>query len=102
AHAEILALTQAAKAVGDWRLNGARLFVTKEPCPMCSGASIMARVSEVVYGVPDAKMGCLGGATALQELPKLNHHLKVRGGLLAPECHALLKAYFQEKREAGD
>ncbi len=102
AHAEILALTQAAKAVGDWRLNGARLFVTKEPCPMCSGASIMARVSEVIYGVPDAKMGCLGGATALQELPKLNHHLKARGGLLAPECHALLKAYFQEKREAGD
>jgi tRNA(adenine34) deaminase len=98
AHAEILALTQAAKAVGDWRLNGARLFVTKEPCPMCSGASIMARLSEVVYGVPDAKMGCLGGAAAVHELPKLNHHLKVRRGVLAPECHALLKAYFQEKR----
>src|SRR5471032_1716406 len=82
AHAEILALTQAAKAVGDWRLTGAR---------------IMARLSEVIYGVPDAKMGCLGGAASVHELPKLNHRLKVRSGLLAPECHTLLKAYFKEK-----
>jgi tRNA(adenine34) deaminase len=99
AHAEILALTQAARAVGDWRLNGARLFVTKEPCPMCSGAAIMARVGEVIYGVGDPKMGCLGGAAAVHELPKLNHRVKARGGVLAAECHALLKAYFAEKRE---
>jgi tRNA(adenine34) deaminase len=102
AHAEILALTQAAKATGDWRLNGARLFVTKEPCPMCSGAAVMARLSEVIYGVPDPKMGCLGGAAAVHQLPKLNHHLVARGGVLAVECHALLKAYFQEKREKED
>ena len=69
---------------------------------MCSGASIMARLSEVIYGVPDAKMGCLGGAASVHELPKLNHHLKVRGGVLATECHTLLKAYFQEKREGTD
>ncbi len=98
AHAEILALTQAARAVGDWRLNGARLFVTKEPCPMCSGAAIMARVGEVIYGVGDPKMGCLGGAAAVHELPKLNHRVKVTRGVLAAECHALLKAYFAEKR----
>jgi tRNA(adenine34) deaminase len=99
AHAEILALTQAARALGDWRLNGARLFVTKEPCPMCSGAAIMARLAEVVYGVPDPKMGCLGGAASVHELPRLNHRLAVRGGVLVPECQALLKAYFAEKRE---
>jgi tRNA(adenine34) deaminase len=99
AHAEILAFTQAAQTVGDWRLNGARLFVTKEPCPMCAGASIMARVSEVVYGLGDPKMGCLGGAAAVHELPRLNHRLAVRGGILAAECQALLKAYFAEKRE---
>jgi tRNA(adenine34) deaminase len=98
AHAEILALTQAARAIGDWRLNGARLFVTKEPCPMCAGASIMARLREVVYAVSDPKMGCLGGATSLQLLPKLNHRLNARGGVLVPECHALLKAFFLEKR----
>jgi tRNA(adenine34) deaminase len=102
AHAEILALTQAANVVGDWRLNGARLFVTKEPCPMCSGASIMARLREVAYGVGDPKMGCLGGATALHELPKLNHHLKARGGILGKECLELLTAYFAEKRLEGD
>ncbi len=99
AHAEMLAFTQAATALGDWRLNGARLFVTKEPCPMCSGAAIMARVSEVIYAVADPKMGCLGGAASVHELPKLNHHLNVRGGVLAAECHTLLKAYFAEKRE---
>ena len=102
AHAEMLALTQAAKAIGDWRLKGARMFVTKEPCPMCAVASVMARLSEVIYGVGDPKMGCLGGACAVQELPKLNHRLKVSRGVLGPECHALLKAYFQEKRNEAD
>ncbi len=69
---------------------------------MCAGASVMARLSEVIYGVGDPKMGCLGGAFAVQELPKLNHRLKVSRGILGPECHALLKAYFQEKRDESD
>ncbi|MGF1483212.1 MAG: nucleoside deaminase [Opitutales bacterium] len=99
AHAEILAITQAARAIGDWRLNGARLFVTKEPCPMCSGASIMARLKEVIYAVRDPKMGCLGGATSLHEVPGLNHRLKVRSGVLEAECKELLQTFFRLKRK---
>lgn len=102
AHAEILALTQASSALGDWRLNACRLYVTKEPCPMCSGAGIMARLQEVVYATPDPKMGCLGGATALQEVTTLNHRLAVRGGVLEAECTALLQAFFQRKRQAAN
>ncbi len=101
AHAEVLALTQAARAIGDWRLNGARLYVTKEPCPMCSGACIMARLSEVVFAVGDPKMGCLGGATSLQAVAGLNHRLQVRSGVLEQECRALLRAFFQAKRKDG-
>ena len=99
AHAEILALTQAARAVGDWRLNDATLYVTKEPCPMCSGASLMARVKRVVYAVSDPKMGCLGGATDLNALPQSNHHLEITRGLLEQPCLDLLRAYFQLKRK---
>lgn len=102
AHAEILALTQASAAIGDWRLNECRLYVTKEPCPMCSGATIMARIGEVVYGTPDPKMGCLGGATSLNEIPTLNHRLRARGGVFEAECTALIQAFFQRKRAAGN
>ena len=98
AHAEILALTQASRARGDWRLNEATLYVTKEPCPMCSGATLMARLRRVVYAVGDPKMGCLGGATDLNALPRLNHHLVWENGVLADECRALLQAYFRWKR----
>jgi tRNA(adenine34) deaminase len=101
AHAEILAITQASQAVGDWRLNGATLYVTKEPCPMCSGAAVMARLEHLVYAVPDPKMGCLGGATAVHELPRLNHRLQVHAGVLQTECTALIQEYFQRKRSAG-
>lgn len=100
AHAEILALGQAAKAVGDWRLIGATLYVTKEPCPMCSGATLMSRLKRVVYAVPDPKMGCLGGATDLNGLPQSNHHLEITRGVLQEPCLALLRAYFQLKRTA--
>ncbi|MFI5336156.1 MAG: nucleoside deaminase [Opitutales bacterium] len=99
AHAEILALGQAARAIGNWRLNEATLFVTKEPCPMCSGASLMARVKRVVYAVSDPKMGCLGGATDLNALPQVNHHLLLTRGVREAECLALLQAYFQLKRK---
>lgn len=98
AHAEILAITQASRALGDWRLNGARLFVTKEPCPMCSGATAMARLSEVFYACTDLKMGCLGGAIALHQLPQLNHSMNVVTGVLEAECKELLQSFFALKR----
>ncbi len=98
AHAEILALGQAARAIGDWRLNEATLYVTKEPCPMCSGATLMSRLKRVVYAVPDPKMGCLGGATDLNALPRVNHHLTITRGVLEKPCLELLQAYFQLKR----
>ena len=98
AHAEILAITQASAKIGDWRLNGATLYVTKEPCPMCSGASIMARLSRVVYAVPDSKMGFLGGALSTHEVPTLNHHLQIAQGILQDECLELIKTYFALKR----
>jgi tRNA(adenine34) deaminase len=98
AHAEIIALGQAARALGDWRLNEATLYVTKEPCPMCSGATLMARVRRVVYAVPDPKMGCLGGATDLNQLPQSNHRLVLTRGVLEGPCLELIQAYFQLKR----
>lgn len=98
AHAEIIALGQAARALGDWRLNEATLYVTKEPCPMCSGATLMARVRRVVYAVPDPKMGCLGGATDLNQLPQSNHRLVLTRGVLEAPCLELIQAYFQLKR----
>ncbi len=103
AHAEMLALTQAAARLGDWRLAGATVYVTKEPCPMCSGAMLMSRVRRVCYAVPDPKMGCLGGATNLNDLPQVNHHLELTGGgVLEDECRELLQAFFRAKRLAEE
>ena len=98
AHAEILAMTQAARVMGDWRLTGATLYVTKEPCPMCSGATLMSRLKRVVFAVSDPKMGCLGGATDLNALPQINHHLEIASGIMEAECRDLLQAYFRLKR----
>lgn len=98
AHAEVIAFGQAARAIGDWRLNEATLYVTKEPCPMCSGAALMARVKRVVYAVRDPKMGCLGGATDLNALAQVNHHLTITMGVLEQPCRELLQAYFKLKR----
>ncbi len=103
AHAEILALTQAARQVGDWRLDGATLYVTKEPCPMCSGATLMSRLKRVCYAVPDPKMGCLGGATNLNALPRINHHFEITaGGVLENECREMLQVFFRQKRVSDD
>lgn len=102
AHAEVLAITQAANAIGDWRLNAATLYVTKEPCPMCAGASVMARLGRVVYAVEDPKMGCLGGATDLNTLPGSNHRCELTPGVMATECREVIQAYFQLKRAAKD
>lgn len=102
AHAEMLAVTQAAKAIGDWRLNACTLYVTKEPCPMCSGAMLVSRVGRVVYAWGDPKMGCLGGATALQDLPKTNHRPQVDCGVMENACRELVQAYFRAKRERAE
>ncbi len=103
AHAEMLALTQAASAVGDWRLSECTLYVTKEPCPMCSGAMLMSRMKRVCFAVPDPKMGCLGGATNLNELARVNHRCELSpGGELETECRSLLQAFFQAKRSPGE
>ena len=102
AHAEILAITQAARSIGDWRLNDATLYVTKEPCPMCSGAMLMARLGRVVYAVADPKMGCLGGAADLNALPRVNHHCEIARGVLEEECRELIQAFFRLKRVADE
>ncbi len=101
AHAEMIALTQASNALGDWRLNGATLFVTKEPCPMCSGAALMARLARVVYAVPDAKMGCLGGVADLNGIASINHHLTITRGVLEEDCLELLQLFFRERRKTS-
>lgn len=98
AHAEMLAITQAARHLGDWRLQGSTLYVTKEPCPMCSGAAVMARVARVVYALPDPKMGCLGGARELHRIPTANHRFPITMGVLEEPCRELLQAFFQAKR----
>lgn len=98
AHAEMLAITQAESVVGDWRLNECDLFVTKEPCPMCAGALVHARLRRVVYGCPDPRGGAAGGFINLLQLPNLNHRCTVIPGVCEEECGQLLKTFFQEKR----
>jgi len=98
AHAEILALRAAGTAVGNYRLPGTVLYVTLEPCPMCTGALIHARVGEVVFAAADPRTGALGGALALHEHPSHNHRLQTRRGPLAEEAGALLRAFFRSRR----
>jgi tRNA(adenine34) deaminase len=101
AHAEMLAITQAENAVGDWRLNDCTLYVTKEPCPMCAGAIVHVRFGRVVFGAGDAKGGAAGGALNLLQFPGLNHQCAITSGVRADECVALLKSFFAAKRQAG-
>ena len=98
AHAEMLALTQAEAAVGDWRLNECDLFVTKEPCPMCAGALVHVRMRRVVFGCPDLRGGAAGGLLNLLQNPSLNHQCDITAGVLGNECAELLQSFFQEKR----
>ncbi len=97
-HAEIVALRAAAAFVGNYRLSNATLYVTLEPCVMCVGAIVQARVSRVVFGAYDAKAGALGSAADLSDSKALNHRFEINGGLLADECGALLKTFFQARR----
>jgi tRNA(adenine34) deaminase len=98
AHAEMLALQEAARAVGSWRLLETTLYVTLEPCAMCAGAVVLARVPRVVYGTADPKAGAAGSVLDVLGEPRLNHRPEVLGGVLAPECAALLVEFFAGRR----
>lgn len=100
AHAEIVALRQAAVAVQNYRLPEASLYVTLEPCVMCMGAMLHARLSRIVYGATDPKTGACGSVLTLQAQPQLNHQTQVVGGLFAVECGDLLRQFFRERRQA--
>ncbi len=98
AHAEILALKRASQALGRWRLSGGTLYVTLEPCPMCAGALVNARVDRLVYGASDPKAGAVGSLYNIVQDERLNHQIEVVGGVSKEECAELLTAFFREKR----
>jgi tRNA(adenine34) deaminase len=98
AHAEVLALRRAAEAIGHWRVLDATLYVTLEPCAMCAGAIVLARVPRVVFGCTDPKAGAAGSVLDVLAEPRLNHRPLVEGGLLAAECAADLRAFFAARR----
>ena len=99
AHAEMIAIREAALAVGGWRLVGATLYVTQEPCPMCAGAIVNARIDRVVFGCDNPKAGAVRTLYRLLEDPRLNHRVQVDGGLLADECGRLLTSFFEDLRK---
>jgi tRNA(adenine34) deaminase len=98
AHAEMLALTQAEAAVGDWRLTNCDLYVTKEPCPMCAGALVHVRIHRVVFGCADPRAGAAGSVINLLQLPSLNHQCEITAGVLQNECAAILQDFFRKRR----
>ncbi len=100
AHAELLVLREAAQAQGSWRLQGSTLYVTLEPCPMCAGALVQARVSRLVYGVRDFKSGAAGTLFDLVRDDRLNHRLEVTDGIMEEECRALLRNFFASRRNS--
>jgi len=102
AHAEMLALRAAGELLGTWRLEGAVLYSTLEPCPMCAGAAWAARVDRVVFGADDIKAGALGSLYHLGADPRLNHEFEVTSGVARDECSQLLRDFFAERRSAGD
>lgn len=101
AHAEMIAITQAATALDSWRLEDCFLYVTLEPCPMCAGAIVQARLTMVVYGAADAKAGACDSLYQITSDPRLNHRARVVGGVLADRCAGVLSAFFAEKRRQG-
>lgn len=98
AHAEILAITQAASALGSWRLNECTLYVTLEPCPMCAGAIMQARIGRLVYGAFDPKAGACGSLLDITGCTKLNHRVEITSGVLAEECGDILREFFRQRR----
>ena len=101
AHAEMIAITQAAQALGTWRLDNCVLYVTLEPCPMCAGAVVQARLPRVVYGCPDPKAGACDTLYRITADPRLNHRAEVVAGVLADRCAAVLSAFFRQRRAEG-
>ena len=101
AHAEMIAITQAAAHLENWRLEGATLYVTKEPCIMCAGAMVQARLTSLVFGAFDEKGGACGSVVNLVEEPRFNHQVRVTGGVLAEESAVLLREFFQERCRSG-
>lgn len=102
AHAEIVAIREAAKALGGWRLSGCTLYVTLEPCAMCAGAIVAARLDRVVYGAPDPAAGCCGSVYRITEDPAFTHFARADGGMLEKECQALLSEFFTARRRGED
>jgi len=102
AHAEMLALTQAEAAIGDWRLTDCDLYVTKEPCPMCAGALVHTRIRRVIFGCADLRAGAAGTVINLLQNPKLNHSCEITSGVLQSECAQLLQSFFRTKRKRTD
>jgi tRNA(adenine34) deaminase len=98
AHAEMLALTQAEAAVGDWRLTGCDLYVTKEPCAMCAGAIVHVRIRRTIFGCPDERAGAAGSVVNLLQMPRLNHQCAITSGVLQTECAAILQDFFRQQR----
>jgi tRNA(adenine34) deaminase len=101
AHAEMIAITQAASAVGDWRLTDTLLYVTKEPCPMCAGAIVLARIPVVVFGVPDPKRGGAVSVFNILNHPQLNHRPEIIQGILEEPCRDMLQDFFRKKRNSS-
>ena len=99
AHAEILALQEASRALGRWRLTGSTMYATLEPCPMCAGALVNARVDRLVYAVADPKAGAVDTLFDILREPRLNHRVEVASGVLAEECGALLSGFFRQRRK---
>ncbi|MCL2616989.1 MAG: tRNA adenosine(34) deaminase TadA [Defluviitaleaceae bacterium] len=100
AHAEIIAINQACETIGDWRLEGCTLFVTVEPCPMCAGAILQARVSKVVFGAKNKKAGCAGSIINLLNHPGFNHVVDVTEGISEEKCADLMQTYFKQLRRS--
>ncbi len=98
AHAEMIAITQAAEAIGDWRLEHCTMYVTLEPCPMCAGAIIQSRIPRIVYGATDPKAGAVTSLYSLLTDTRLNHTVQVTGGVLAEDCGRILTNFFRSKR----
>jgi tRNA(adenine34) deaminase len=98
AHAEILALRQAARSVGSWHLEGCTIYVTLEPCAMCAGALVLARIDRLVYGAADPKAGFCGSLGNLVRDPRLNHAVEITSGVLESECAELLRSFFRQRR----
>lgn len=99
AHAEIIAITSASEVVGDWRLEGAELYCTLEPCAMCAGAAVLARIRRIVFGASDPKFGACGSIFNIPVEPRLNHRIELVGGVMAEDIADMMRMFFQELRQ---